>query len=84
MLVEDKKIYESLENGIREYFACMGDAFYFYIHAIYEPEYDGGPHDGKYHAAVDLYEEGLTYHCWFAVNIDGSITGDALERWYMG
>lgn len=83
MLVEDTKIYEVLANGIKKYFACMGD-MYFNIHAIYEPDEYDDLHAGKYHAAVDLYEEGLTYHCWFIVNDDGSITGDALERWYIG
>ena len=81
MLVDDEKVHDALANSIREYFACMGDTFYFHIHAIYEPD-DEGVHAGKYHAAIDLYEEGLTFHAWFVVNDDGSVTGDAFERWY--
>lgn len=81
MLIENYKLYEALENALRVFY---NSDEYVLVHAIYEPDDDGGPHEGMYHAAADLHEPGVTYHVWFAVNEDDSITVDAIERWYMG
>lgn len=81
MLIENEKLYEALENALRAFY--IPDK-YIFIHAIYEPDDDGGPHEGMYDAAADLHERGKTYHVWFTVNDDDSILIDAIERWYMG
>lgn len=81
MLVDNEKLYEALESALR---ALYSEAEYVFVHAIYEPDDDGGPHEGIYHAAADLHEPGETYHVYFVVNDGDNITIDAVERWFMG
>lgn len=81
MLIENEKLYEALESNLRGFY---NSGEYTFVHAIYEPDDDGGPHEGMYHAAVDLHAEGETYHVWFVVNDDDSLAIDTIERWFMG
>ena len=81
MLTDNEKLYDALENALRAFYY---DDEYVFVHAIYEPDEDGGPHEGMYHAAADLRELGRTFHVWFVVNDDGSILVDVVERWFMG
>lgn len=81
MLIENKKLYEALERAL---WCSYHTANFIDIHAIYEPDDDGGPHDGRYHAAVDLYGPGLTYHVYFTKNSENRVTIDSVDRWYMG
>lgn len=81
MLIENEKLYEALESALRAFY---NPGEYVFVHAIYEPDDDGGPHEGMYDAAVDLHERGKTYHVWFIVNDDDSIMVDCVERWFMG
>ena len=81
MLIENEKLYDALESALRAFYSVDE---YVFVHAIYEPDDDGGPHEGMYHAAADLHEAGITYHVYFAVNDDDSITIDGVERWMMG
>ena len=81
MLIEDRSLYEALENHLR---GSYKSDEHVVIHAIYEPDNDGGPYEVMYHAAVDLHERGKTYHVWFVVNDDDSITIGAIERWFIG
>lgn len=81
MLTYDEKLYEALEGALRDF---CGELNYIFIHAVYEPEDDGGPYEGQYCAAVDLYEPGETYRVYFEINSDDVlIIGDA-KRWFMG
>lgn len=81
MLIDNEKLYEALESALR---ALYSEDEYIFIHAIYEPDDDGGPREGMYDAAADLHGPGETYHVYFVVNDDNSITIDAVERWRMG
>lgn len=81
MLVENEKLYEALEDALRDVCSEVGHMF---IHGIYEPEDDGGPYEGQYRAAVDLYEPGETYRVYFTVNDDGVIIVGDIRRWFMG
>ena len=81
MLIENDKLYDALECVLTKIF--LGGV-YVKVFAIYEPDDDGGKHEGMYHAAVDMYRRGETYHVWFVVNDDDSITISDQERWYMG
>lgn len=81
MLTEDEKLYKALEDVLLD---VCGGFTYIFIHAIYEPEDDGGPHEGQYDAAVDLYEPGETYHVYFEINSNDVIIIDGTERWFMG
>ena len=81
MLIDNEKLYRALEDNLMAFY---NSGVYVFVHAIYEPHDDGGPHEGMYHAAADLHERGDTYHVWFIVNDDDSILVDSIERWYMG
>ena len=81
MLIEYEKLYEALENALRAFYV---EDVHVFVHAIYESDDDGGPHEGMYRAAADLHEPGKTYHVWFIVNDDDSISIDCVERWFMG
>lgn len=81
MLIDNEKLYEALESSLKTLYS---EDEYVFIHAIYEPDDDGGPHEGMYDAAADLHEPGETYHVWFVVNNDDSIAIDGVERWFMG
>ena len=81
MLIENERLYVALEKKLKETYTNRA---FIDVHAIYEPDDDGGPHEGMYHAAVDLLEPGVTYHVWFVVNDDDSILVDDIERWFMG
>lgn len=81
MLIENEKLYEALECSLR---ALYNANEHIFVHAIYEPDDDGGAHEGMYHAAADLHGLGETYHVYFIINDDDSIMVDAIERWYMG
>jgi hypothetical protein len=82
MLIEDNKLYEALESALRAFYNADE---YVFVHAIYEPDDDGGPHEALYLAAVDLHEPGKTYRVWFVVNDDHeTIMIDSVERWHMG
>lgn len=80
-MIEHRELYEALESHLRTLYAS---GTYAFVHAIYEPEDDGGPHEGTYHAAVDIFEEGLTHHVWFTINDDDSIKIEETERWFIG
>lgn len=84
MLIEydvNETLYEALEGALRDF---CGELNHLFIHAIYEPEDDGGPHEGQYLAAVDLYEPGETYRVWFEINPDDVIIIGDTKRWLMG
>ena len=81
MLIENEKLYKALENTLRTIYS---DNEYVFVHAIYEPDDDGDKYEGLYHAGVDLHKRGETYHVYFAINDDDSITIDTVERWYFG
>lgn len=81
MLIENKKLYEALEGSLRE--VCGPDGYVF-AYAIYEPDDDGGPHEGMYHAAADMHEPGVAYHVWFTVTDDDRVVIDDIERWRIG
>lgn len=81
MLIENEKLYEALESALR---ALYTEHEYVFVHAIYEPDDDGGPHEAMHLAAVDMHEPGKTYRVYFIINDDDSITIDAAERWFMG
>jgi hypothetical protein len=81
MLIENENLYEALAKKLKETYT---ENTFIFVNAIYEPDYDGGPHEGMYHAAVDLVEPGETHHVWFVVNDDDSILVDDIERWFMG
>lgn len=81
MLIENEKLYEVLGSALR---AICAEDEYVFIHAIYEPDDDGGPYEGMYHAAADMHEVGETYHVYFVVNDDDSVLIHTTERWFMG
>lgn len=81
MLEYDEKLYEALEGALRDF---CGEINYIFIHAIYEPDDDGGPHEGQYCAGVDLCEPGETYRVYFEINPDDVIIIGGTERWFMG
>lgn len=81
MLINNEKLYEALERHIK---AIFHEDTYVHIHAVYEPDDDGGPHEGYYHAAVDVYEPGMTYHVYFLVADDDNLLVDIADRWFMG
>lgn len=81
MLTDNKKLYDALESALRTFYT---EGEYVHVHAIYEPEGNGGSREEMHDAAADLHEPGLTYHVYFIANDDGSIMIDAVERWYMG
>lgn len=81
MLTKRWGLYEAIGAALRELYA---PDTYIMIHAIYEPEDDGGAHEGMYHAAVDIFEEGLTHHVWFTINDDDSIKIEETKRWFIG
>lgn len=81
MLIENENLYKALEADLRAFYP---EGTYVFVNAIYEPDDDGGPHEGMYHAAVDLLEAGMTFHVWFVVNEDDSIYIDQIDRWMMG
>lgn len=81
MLEYDEKLYEALEDALRD---VCGEMNYIFINAIYEPEDDRGPHEGQYRATVDLYEPGETYHVYFTINDDDMLIIGDTKRWFMG
>ena len=81
MLTDNEKLYDALENALR---AIYAEDEYVHVHAIYEPEGNGGPREEMYDAAADLHEPGRTYHVYFIANDDSSIMIDGIERWHMG
>ena len=81
MLEYDEKLYEALEGALRDF---CGEINYIFIHAIYEPDDDGGSHEGQYCAGVDLHEPGETYRVYFEINPDDVIIIGGTERWFMG
>jgi hypothetical protein len=77
MLEYNETLYEALEGALRDF---CGEINYIFIHAIYEPEDDGGPYEGQYCAAMDLYEPGMTYRVYFEINPDDVIIIGDVER----
>lgn len=78
---KDRSLYDSLTAVLNTLYS---PDTYIVIHGIYDPEDDGGDHEGMYHAAVDIFEEGLTHHVWFTINDDDSIKIEETERWFIG
>jgi hypothetical protein len=81
MLTDNEKLYEALGDALRAFYQ---NTVYYFVHAIYETGDDDEGYEGLYHAAVDLFSEGETYHIYFAVSDDGGISIDTVERWFMG
>lgn len=74
-MIRQQEIYEVLGETIKN--------VYYKVHAICDP--DGGEEFGDcFCAAVDLFQQGMTFRVYFKRTSSGEIRVQHLERWFLG